>query len=468
MSEDNKQGQSRNPKGSEPLPDYWRLEDRYPDVSRLLGPAKVSLGSKDAIFVLDTNVLLVPFGVGGAEFSAIVGVYKALIDEGRLFVPARVMREYISNRDNKLGELIQKINDQSSGLKAEGAAIPAFLSGLPAAGKLETIKKNLREAAKSYKEQVRALVEQISAWRGDDPVTQQYFELFRGGVIVDLETERPKLEAEWRLRYEKQIPPGYKDGKKSDAGIGDFLIWRAILQLGQKQRDLVFVSADEKGDWHVRSEGNGVYPRPELVDEYRRSSGGRKFEIARLTDVLRERNVPANVVQDVKAAEEEQSLLTPLNSVKWLRKPSQTDKINAILSYALKNYIGESAAFELDVYHAPILSAGSGFHVGIELHDGNVLNLGFSAHVDGSGVVAITGAGVERFIKNGPIPNGERWPVSPSEQGPLSEGDVFVIYQDGVGSYMGRILGVAYSSAVSSIRLRLKPVPAESEPIVVV
>ncbi|OZI46966.1 hypothetical protein CAL25_20110 [Bordetella genomosp. 5] len=380
------------------------------------------------------------------------------------------MREYISNRDNKLGELIQKINDQSSGLKAEGAAIPAFLSGLPAAGELETIKKDLRAAAKSYREQVRTLVEQISAWRGDDPVTQQYFELFRGDVIVDLESERPILEAEWRLRHEKQIPPGYKDGKKPDAGIGDFLIWRAILQLGQKRRDLVFVSADEKGDWHVRCEGSGVYPRPELVDEYRRSSGGRKFEIARLTDVLRERNVPANVVQDVKAAEEEQ-ILTPLTSVKWLKKPHSTDKINAILSYALNQYIDKSSKFEHDVYHAPILSSGSGFIGGIELSDGNVLNLGFSEHVDGSGVVAVIGAGVKRFIKNGPIPNGEPWSFPPNEHDPLSEGDVFVIYQDDLGAYMGRVLGIAYSSArdvVSSIRLRLKPVAAESEPIVIV
>jgi hypothetical protein len=52
---------------------------------------------------------------------------------------------------------------------------------------------------------------------------------------------------QWRT--DNQVPPGYKDASKDDKGIGDFLIWKSILDLGKKKnRDLVhrFFKTDHK------------------------------------------------------------------------------------------------------------------------------------------------------------------------------------------------------------------------------
>jgi hypothetical protein len=109
---------------------------------------------------------------------------------------------------------------------------------------------------------------------------------------------------EWKTQLRDKIPPGYKDAAKEDTGIGDFLIWKALLKIGETQKtDLIFVTGEEKADWFVRSNKERIYPRPELVDEYRRKSGGRNIRLSSLHELLREMQAPEQVVDEVRSAE---------------------------------------------------------------------------------------------------------------------------------------------------------------------
>ena len=57
-------------------------------------------------------------------------------------------------------------------------------------------------------------------------------------------------------RYRDKVPPGYKDASKDDGGIGDFLIWKTLLQLGSKEKkDFVFVTGEQKPDWFNQASG---------------------------------------------------------------------------------------------------------------------------------------------------------------------------------------------------------------------
>lgn len=101
-----------------------------------------------------------------------------------------------------------------------------------------------------------------------------------------------------------QIPPGYKDAAKDDLGIGDFLIWLTILELGSRnQKPLIFVSGEEKSDWQHRSGGAGFLPRYELVDEYQRSSGGQPFYMIPLSRLLELLNAKSESVDQIKHEE---------------------------------------------------------------------------------------------------------------------------------------------------------------------
>jgi hypothetical protein len=93
--------------------------------------------------------------------------------------------------------------------------------------------------------------------------------------------------AEFRSICDNHIPPGYKDEGKEQNAIGDYLIWLTILDIGKsKQLPVLFVSGDEKSDWYHQSESQALYPRYELVDEYRRASGGHQFHMVNFSGFL--------------------------------------------------------------------------------------------------------------------------------------------------------------------------------------
>ena len=103
--------------GDEATP-IWALEDLYPELDNLLSPSVVSAASSpDVLVVLDTNALLFPFKVGARDFSEIKAAFTRLADERRLRVPARVIREYLNNRDTQLGNLLKAVQDKARSTK---------------------------------------------------------------------------------------------------------------------------------------------------------------------------------------------------------------------------------------------------------------------------------------------------------------------------------------------------------------
>jgi hypothetical protein len=107
-------------------------------------------------------------------------------------------------------------------------------------------------------------------------------------------------------RYAHGIPPGYKDQSKGDGGIGDFLIWKTILKLGEDRKtDCIFVTEDSKGDWWVQSEGT-FQPRIELVEEYRRATQGRTIHLMSLSHFLSTFGAEERAVDETQKVEKAQ------------------------------------------------------------------------------------------------------------------------------------------------------------------
>lgn len=283
------------------------LESAFPDVQMLLSPSsKLSAAGVDVIIVLDTNVLLLPYNIGTDDFSAIAQVYRSLAKERRLYVPARVIREFIKNRDSKLADLLQALNVNHSKIFMPDGKLSPLLVGMAGYQELQSAVEAIKVERKKYNQAFSTLVEGVRAWRGNDPVTEIYCEVFAEKVIVDHDDSEFDLSDEWDGRRLNKIPPGYKDGNKDDTGIGDFLIWKTLLRLGREnKKDIIFVTGEEKADWFVRSNNSRVFPRPELIDEYRRASGGKSIKLSTLNEVLEEMKVSPELVQEIKGVEEE-------------------------------------------------------------------------------------------------------------------------------------------------------------------
>ncbi|MEH3116817.1 MAG: PIN-like domain-containing protein [Methylorubrum populi] len=285
--------------------DHFLLGRLYPEAHNVFQPAAaLDPTSGDVLIALDTNALLLPYQMGKGDLADLAGVYSRIAGEGRLFIPEQVAREFIKNRDRKLADMVHALDERISKMTGWDAQVsPLLLEGFADGDALDKAAAGHREAAKAYLEQLRRLTGHMKGWRGDDPVTRLYAGVFGSGQTVAPAESNEQVIEELEYGIRHRVPPGYKDAAKEDQGIGDVLIWLSLLHLGRTQRkDLIFVTGEEKADWFVRSGGKRLYPRPELVDAYRRVSG-RSLRLSSLHDLLKEMAAPAGLVADVADAE---------------------------------------------------------------------------------------------------------------------------------------------------------------------
>lgn len=319
--------------------DVFLLERVFPEAHELFRASPEPDPNADCLVAFDTNALLLPYSTKDHGPKDLAGVYSKLAESGRLYLPERVAREFIKNRDRKLADMVKAIGDIRSRVNIGESRISPLLEGLPEYEGLSKASKDLADARKSYYAALDGLSARIRSWRGNDPVASIYATLFTmERLIAPAETD-DALKVEWAYRVQNKVPPGYKDGGKDDKGIGDFAIWMSLLNLGSThKKDLIFVTGEEKADWFVRSGGERVYPRPELIDEYRRRSGGRTLRLSSLHDLLREMEAPPELVEDVEAAE--------LTANSAILQASSWSSVGAFASSAHTSIRVDNAAFD--------------------------------------------------------------------------------------------------------------------------
>jgi predicted nucleic acid-binding protein len=220
------------------IADVFALEDIFPSSAELFDShAPISAADNNVMIALDTNALLLPYEIKAGNLKALRDVYESLSKKDRLYLPDRVIREFGRNRDKKLTDLIKALEDRRS-KDLPAADMPPILETIPAYRDATKSRDELNEARTKYIDAIGSLIAEIKKWRGDDPVIKMYSEILKPRIVkLKLDgDERKSLLKEWRWRSNCEIPPGYKDSNKPDAGIGDFLIWKTLLHLGAKHK----------------------------------------------------------------------------------------------------------------------------------------------------------------------------------------------------------------------------------------
>jgi rRNA-processing protein FCF1 len=289
-----------------PIERVFLADDIIPDAAGAFGHRVVSIDEaiKTADIVLDTNVLLLPYGAGSDSLANIIKKFSTLAKANRLFLPAQVAREFIRNRPAKLAELQQQLMDKVSKFQAAERLKFPVLEGLKEYDELTKALEKTAEVKKQLTEANTKLLKIVKSWEWNDPVANGYRSVFNKETIVQPEFDREKVLEELKRRLRLKIPPGYKDGAKEDLGIGDFLVWKTILDIGTKnKKPLILVSGDEKPDWQHRSSTGAFLPRFELLDEYRRASGGQAFYIIPFSKMLELLDAGAKLVEEIKEEE---------------------------------------------------------------------------------------------------------------------------------------------------------------------
>ena len=265
----------------------------------------------NCVFVLDTNALLVPFSTGSDSLGEISKIFAVLKESNRLKIPDQVAREFADNRPKKIGEMFNALNSKRNGINEHKIGSYPLLEALPEYKEILKLEKQLHEITTKYRKAIGKVVDTVKNWSWDDPVSVIYRKLFTPEVVHVLNFDQTEVEKNLRYRYLHKIPPGYKDDGKEDSGIGDFLIWLAILDIGKTKKNVVFVSGDLKPDWYHKSSREALYPRFELLAEFNQISDNHSFHMIRLSDLLKLMGAKVEVVSQVMIEESVEQVRVP-------------------------------------------------------------------------------------------------------------------------------------------------------------
>lgn len=264
------------------------LNNLYIDIKRLKDIFNESL------IVIDTNVLLMAYQWRDTTFKQVFEILDELSKEGRLKIPAQVLKEFAHQRPITIrdlsNDLHNKILSKLDRGKAEHHSLDKVIPSLEFIDNrkklLESEKKyndaleSVREAQKEYKKTLNELLNYIKEYLDKDPITERFKRIFEKSCLDDLKLSEESLKSELESRKKKNIPPGYRD----KGHLGDMIIWSEILELNADH--VIFITRDNKNDWVYKDNtGKVMGARRELVEEFY-TSNKKTFKIMTPLDFI--------------------------------------------------------------------------------------------------------------------------------------------------------------------------------------
>lgn len=288
----------------------FSLEKSFPDIENIfVGNKKLNVHSKDTIIFLDTNVLLLAYDseLQDKGLNEIKDLYEKIKKEKRLYISDRVAREFMRNKNNKLSNLILSLDTKLKEIKQIKSLSKIFREE-EEFEEMKLLIKEINLKINEYKSKYEGLKKKTELWKDEDPITAMYRKIFNSTNIVVLNMEnKEEIMKDWSARKKSKSPPGYNDSEKIDTGIGDFLIWKAMIQLSEKKnKDIIFVTGDQKNDWFNLCDKKPLAIRSELINEFRYHTG-RNINIMNFTTFLSlYNNITPSTIDEIKNIESNQ------------------------------------------------------------------------------------------------------------------------------------------------------------------
>lgn len=223
---------------------------------------------ENCLFAFDASVLLNVYGYSKESAEDLLSWLERIKERVRL--PHQFGLEYSRNRPRVILKQVRNYNDAEN-LCSQLEALFAVKREHPfltptALRAFRRIVKELQMGRKSMDALIKV-----------DPYAERILSVFAsrvGPAMVDSEFQ--KICAEAKVRFEKQIPPGYADkGEKNEPEcFSDYIGWHQLLEISKKEcNPIIFVCDDMKEDWwqHEGKAKREIGPRPELICEFSQS-----------------------------------------------------------------------------------------------------------------------------------------------------------------------------------------------------
>lgn len=220
---------------------------------------------KNAVFVFDTNIFLNLYRYTEVTRESLLNAMQQLSD--RIWMPKQVAQELMKDRP--------KVIFYTLGIfKALKEEKEKFINDCREKLRRESTDIKIDNMSKELDKHIEVLIKESNYIENvdEDKILNQLLQLYEkkvGNGFSDAELEEIKKEG--TERYNKQIPPGYKDYKKGEGNnaFGDLIIWKEILLFAKNnKKDIIYVTGDKKEDWWEIVNGRTLGPRVELKKEF--------------------------------------------------------------------------------------------------------------------------------------------------------------------------------------------------------
>ncbi|WPW30718.1 PIN domain-containing protein [Streptomyces atratus] len=239
-------------------------------------------GVKEYLVTLDTNVLLNLYRFTPQARNELLSVLRTL--QERLWVSHQVAKEYYSRRMTAVNEHItlytsvpKALNDSKTKAIQELNTFAKRRSMSPEDRRklVDPLTKAFESVIADIRGHGEAFDLSLAKVATNDPILEALAEILdeKTGLPFE-EEEATKLLEEYTRRASNEIPPGYRDVRKSDNPHGDYFLWEQVLREATKRkRPVLLVTNDAKDDWVQLEAGITIGPRPELMNEFKDRCG---------------------------------------------------------------------------------------------------------------------------------------------------------------------------------------------------
>ena len=270
------------------------MKDAFKEFARL-NKQELQEFFNGAIIVFDTNVLLHLY-----LFSAqtLKKVFNMLTDiKKQLWMPHKVGEEFYHNRAKQ----IEFLKTQ------EKLIFDALDNDLHKTYGNVCFYAELEKGINDIKDNIKHIVETHKKQYDKDEIADKLEDLFNGKVGKKYSEERiNELNKQYcdNIKNEKDCP-GTKDSKKTTNYAGDYIIWNQIIDEAKRiNKNVIFVTDDQKKDWWQLTSEQTIAARPELLTEFKESTAGKLIKMYTLDGFISMYNSNKKEKIDKLAAEE--------------------------------------------------------------------------------------------------------------------------------------------------------------------
>lgn len=230
---------------------------------------------KNCLFVFDANILLNMYRYSRATVNAYFDVLNELKKKKQLWIPYQAGYEFYENRINVISEYEKSYNEILSILEKAKNEIETKYKDHPFLNLYE-IKEEMNKGLAGVEKKIKQAQKNHPKWLENDEVLEKINQLFEGNIGNNYDEKKlNEINKEGKERYEKKIPPGFKDNKKSeDKKYGDLILWYQIIDKAKEcKKPMVLISGDVKEDWWLEKDGKRLMPLPQLKKEISDKAG---------------------------------------------------------------------------------------------------------------------------------------------------------------------------------------------------